>query len=105
MDKFIEWLKLHTPLTEKTRKEYASAFKRIADNLAQSNSIELFSEDVKDLKDLQKIKENYFSIEENKNTDKNNSWAIFLSPLKKKHQLYLMVILMKIFMPKILNLL
>ena len=73
MDKFIEWLKLHTPLTERTIKEYASAFKRIADNLAQSNSIELFSEDVKDLKDLQKIKENYFSIEENKNTDKRSN--------------------------------
>ena len=73
MDKFIEWLKLHTPLTERTIKEYASAFKRIADNLAQSNSIELFSIDSKDLKELQKIKENYFSIEENRDTDKRSN--------------------------------
>ena len=73
MDKFIQWLELNTTLTERTIKDYASASKKIADNLAQSDSIELSSEDVKDLKDLQKIKENYFSIEKNKNIDKRSN--------------------------------
>ena len=56
---FLKWLELNTDLVEKSMKKYASAVNKITNGLIKSKVIQHSLDEIKDVEQLQKIKNDF----------------------------------------------
>ena len=72
-ENFKKWLELNTDISEKSIKSYLGVLKKVSDYLVHSGIIKLSLDEIKEIDELKKIKDNYFSISENKELDERGN--------------------------------
>tara|TARA_Y100000996_G_C22302651_1_gene552799 strand:- start:14 stop:637 length:624 start_codon:yes stop_codon:yes gene_type:complete len=70
---FGEWLVLNSTLAQSSIDKYKRALKKITNHLIESNIINSSLEEINNCETLEKIKNNYFSIPENRESDKKGN--------------------------------
>jgi len=70
---FSKWLTLNTSLAESSRGKYQRALEKITNHLCESEIINNSLEEIEDCEKLEKIKNDYFSIPENKDYDEKGN--------------------------------
>jgi len=75
---FLKWLELNTDLAEKSMKKYVSAVNKITNGLVKSKVIQHSIDEIKDIEELQKIKNDFFLVPENQelNNKGNNMYSV-----------------------------
>ena len=66
---FVTWMRQHTPLSDKSRKNYSQAVRKISNDLVKLDLAFSSLEEISEHANLKQLKEKYFAIEEFKELD------------------------------------